>query len=65
LRWKTGEVKITSSGIKVDDKTTGTTIKVGAIDKELGMKKSPTSLPGLKKQLTTRPTLGVWFSKSF
>jgi len=64
LRWKTGELKVTPSGIKVDDKTTGTIIKVGAISKEMGAK-APTSLPGLKKQLTTRPTLGVWFSKSF
>jgi len=65
LRWKTGELKVTPTGIKVDDKTTGTIIKVGAIDKELGMKKAPTSLPALKELLTTRPTLGVWFSKSF
>lgn len=62
---KTGEAGIDRRGLWVDDRHTGTKIRLGEVSANLAMTFAEAGQPRLVREALAKPHFGFYFSKTF
>lgn len=61
----TGEAGVDRRGLWVDDKRTGTKIRLGEVSSNMAMTFAEAGNARLAREAMSKPHFGLWFSKTF